>query len=257
MKKVSLFVRSLILFLVMALGAFFWCFVCMLAAPFPYKIRYWVTSRWNVAVIATAKYVCGIEYEIRGEENQPDRPIIVLSKHQSAWETIFYLMALRRPLVFVFKRELILVPFFGWGLGLLRMIPINRSKGADAFKMVVEIGKERLNSGQWVIMFPEGTRIPVGKAGKYKTGGTRFAIENGVEVLPIAVNSGECWPKNSFLKYPGKITVSIGKPIASQGKTADQLMKEVEGWIEAEMRVISPHVYAHEKALSQNQARQA
>lgn len=248
MQHLFLTLRSAIFFLSMAVSAFVWCFVCMACAMFPYNVRYYVTSRWNVFNIWVGKTVCGIRYQVRGLENQPDRPLIVLSKHQSAWETIFLLIALRKPLVFVFKRELILVPFFGWGLGLLRMIPINRKKGTDAFRQVAEIGKKRLADGQWIIMFPEGTRTPVGGKGKYKTGGTRLALDTGVDVLPIAHNSGECWPKNSFIKKPGLITVSIGKPISSAGKTADELMAEVEAWIEAEMRVISPHAYAHEQA---------
>jgi 1-acyl-sn-glycerol-3-phosphate acyltransferase len=123
------------------------------------------------------------------------------------------------------------------------MIPIDRSQGKNAFKHVVAHGKRRLADGQWIIMFPEGTRIPVGQKGKYKSGGTRLAIETGAVVVPIAHNSGECWPKQSFLKRPGLITVSIGKPISPEGQSADQMMAQVEAWIEGEMRVISPHAY--------------
>ena len=143
----------------------------------------------------------------------------------------------------MFKKEILYIPFFGWGIALLRMIPIDRKQGKNAFKQVVAHGKRRLKDGQWIIMFPEGTRIPVGQAGKYKSGGTRLAIETGTPVVPIALNSGECWPKNSFIKRPGKITVSVGKPISSEGQTADGMMEQVEQWIESEMRVISPHAY--------------
>ncbi len=148
-----------------------------------------------------------------------------------------------RPLVYVFKKEILYIPFFGWGMALLRMIPIDRSRGRDAFASVVQHGKRRLADGQWIIMFPEGTRIPVGQRGKYKSGGTRLAVETDTVVVPIALNSGECWPKNSFIKKPGLITVSIGKPISPQGQDATQLMQQVENWIESEMRVISPHAY--------------
>jgi 1-acyl-sn-glycerol-3-phosphate acyltransferase len=123
------------------------------------------------------------------------------------------------------------------------MIPIDRSKGKYAFKSVVAHGKKRLADGQWIIMFPEGTRIPVGQVGKYKSGGTRLAIETGALVVPIAHNSGECWPKGSFVKRPGLVTVSIGKPISPEGHTPDSMMQEVQNWIESEMRVISPHAY--------------
>ncbi len=244
MRKAFLFLRSLVFTVVMAIATVIWSFVCMLAAPLPYNKRYYVTSRWNVFVIWLAKVICGIHYEFKGYENFPDTPAIVLSKHQSAWETIFLLANLPRPLVFVFKKEILYIPFFGWGIALLRMIPIDRKQGKNAFRMVVAHGKRRLKDGQWIIMFPEGTRIPVGQAGKYKSGGTRLAIDTGVPVIPIAVNSGECWPKNSFIKYPGKITVSVGKPISSEGQTPDGMMEQVEQWIESEMRVISPHAYS-------------
>ena len=198
--------------------------------------------------IWSAKVICGIRYQVKGMENLPDAPAIVLSKHQSAWETIFYLIAMPRPLVFVFKKELIYIPFFGWGIGLLRMIPIDRSKGRDAFTQVVEQGRKRLADGQWIMMFPEGTRIAVGKAGKYKNGGSRLAVETNTQVIPVAVNAGECWPKNSFIKKPGLITVSIGKPISPEGIDANELNQRVENWIESEMRVISPDVYKSETA---------
>ena len=239
-----LFLRSLLFTLMMVVATVIWSGVCILAAPLPYNKRYFVTSRWNVFVIWAARVVCGIEYEVKGRENLPDSPVILLSKHQSAWETIFLLANMPRPLVFVFKKEILYIPFFGWGIALLRMIPIDRKQGKNAFKSVVAHGKRRLKDGQWIIMFPEGTRIPVGQQGKYKSGGTRLAVETETPVVPIALNSGECWPKNSFIKKPGKITVSIGKPISSEGQTPDGLMEQVEQWIESEMRVISPHAYS-------------
>lgn len=247
MLQFSLFLRSLAFALVMAVVTVVWAFVCMLISPFPYNLRYRGTAVWNIIVIWAAKTICGIRYETRGFENFPDGPVIVLSKHQSAWETIFLFMATPRPLVFVFKKSITYIPFFGWGIMLLRMIPIDRSKGKDAFAQVVTQGRRRMADGQWVIMFPEGTRIAVGKKGQYKLGGTRLAVETNTPVIPIALNSGECWPRNSFIKKPGLITVSVGKPIAPDGMDAVQLMQKVEDWIEAEMRVISPQVYANEK----------
>lgn len=243
MVRCTLFLRSLIFTVLVALLTIVWAFVCMLVAPLPYNQRYWVTARWNVTVVWLGKVICGLRYQVIGVENLPDEPVVLLSKHQSAWETIFYLMYMPRPLVFVFKKELHYIPFFGWGLALLRMIPIDRSKGRDAFAHVVEQGRMRLANGQWIIMFPEGTRIPVGEKGSYKGGGARLAIETNTTVVPLAMNSGNCWPKNSFIKQPGMITVSIGKPISPAGKTAADLMAEVETWIEAEMRVISPQSY--------------
>nr|WP_028104603.1 lysophospholipid acyltransferase family protein [Pseudoduganella violaceinigra] len=244
MRNIVPFLRSLVFMLLMVVATIIWSAVCMLAAPLSYNKRYFVTSRWNVFIVWCAKWICGINYQFKGYENFPDSPAVILSKHQSAWETIFLLANLPRPLVFVFKKEILYIPFFGWGIALLRMIPIDRKQGKNAFKSVVVQGRRRLKDGQWIIMFPEGTRIPVGQQGKYKSGGTRLAVETGAVVVPIAVNSGECWPKNSFIKRPGTITVSVGKPIASEGKTPDELMEQVEQWIESEMRVISPHAYS-------------
>ncbi|MDP9108020.1 MAG: 1-acyl-sn-glycerol-3-phosphate acyltransferase [Pseudomonadota bacterium] len=243
MSRPILFLRSLIFFVVMTVITVPWACICFIALPLPYTKRYYITSRWNVFMVWLAKVLCGIDYQVRGMENLPDTPAILLCKHQSAWETIFLLCEMPRPLIFVLKKELLYLPFFGWALGLLRMIPIDRSSGRDAFAQVVVHGRKRLADGQWVIMFPEGTRTAVGGQGKYKGGGARLAVETNTVVVPIACNSGECWPKNSFIKKPGMITVSIGKPISPAGKNPTELMQEVENWIESEMRVISPAVY--------------
>jgi len=243
MLRITLFLRSLLFTVLMAVATVIWSIGCVFFAPFPYAKRYYLTSRWNVFVIWSARVICGIRYEVRGMENLPDAPVVLLSKHQSAWETIFYLILMPRPLVFVFKKELTYVPFFGWGIALLRMIPIDRKKSRDAFAQVVTEGRKRLADGQWVIMFPEGTRIPVGQSGKYKHGGSRLAVETNTLVVPIAVNAGECWGKGSFIKTPGLITVSIGKPISPEGLEPVQLSQRVEKWIESEMRVISPQRY--------------
>lgn len=244
MSRAVMFVRSLVFTFLMIAATVIWAPFCFLFAPLPYARRYYWTSRWNAFVVWTAKIICGIDYRIKGYENLPDGPAILLSKHQSAWETIFYLWFMPRPLVYVFKKEILYIPFFGWGMALLRMIPIDRSKGKDAFAQVVEHGRKRLADGQWIIMFPEGTRIPVGQRGKYKGGGTRLAVETNTPVVPIAMNAGEYWPKGSFIKKPGTVTVSIGKPISPEGLTGAELMQQVENWIESEMRVISPGAYS-------------
>lgn len=245
MLRLTLVLRSLLFAVLVIAATIFWSIACLFFAPLPYARRYYLTSRWNVFVIWCARVICGIRYQIKGMENLPDAPVVLLSKHQSAWETIFYLIIMPRPLVFVFKKELTYIPFFGWGIALLRMIPIDRSKGRDAFAQVVAQGRKRLADGQWVIMFPEGTRIPVGQRGKYKHGGVRLALETNTLVVPIAVNAGECWPKASFIKTPGLVTVSIGAPIAPQGLDATTLSQQVENWIESEMHIISPAIYAN------------
>ena len=255
MSKPILFLRSLAFMLLITVATMIWAPLCFLFAPLPYRYRYALTVVWNRVVVWGARVLCGIRYQIKGMENLPDAPVILLSKHQSAWETISYCITMPRPLVFVFKKELQYIPFFGWGIALLRMIPIDRSKGKDAFAQVVDIGRKRLADGQWIIMFPEGTRTAVGGQGKYKAGGARLAVETNIPVVPIAMNSGECWPRNAFLKKPGLITVSIGKPIAPDGMTPLELIAKVENWIESEMRVISsPGIYTKERTAHAVQA---
>ncbi len=244
MSRPLLFLRSLLFALLIVLATVVWAIACFGFAPLPYRQRYWMITRWNLFISLAARHVCGIRWQVKGMQNLPDAPVILLSKHQSAWETIFYCWLMPRPLVFVFKKSLLYIPFFGWGLAMLRMIAIDRSKGRDAMAQVIRVGQQRLDGGQWVIMFPEGTRTPVGSQGKYKAGGAILAIGTGTPVVPIAVNSGDCWPRNAFIKKPGIITVSIGEPISPAGLSAAELMEKVESWIESEMRVITPGAYA-------------
>lgn len=219
-------------------------FLCLAIAPLPRTVRYRVTIAWPRWQVFAARLILGIRWQVQGQHHLPEGPAILLSKHQSAWETLFYPSYMPRELCFVFKRELLWLPFFGWGIALLDMIHINRRKGSDAFEHVARQGSDKLAQGRWIIMFPEGTRTPVGGQGRYKSGGARLAIRTGAPVVPIAVNSGECWPRKAFIKRPGTITVSIGPPIASEGLSAEALNQAVERWIETEMRRISPERYA-------------
>jgi 1-acyl-sn-glycerol-3-phosphate acyltransferase len=211
---------------------------------------YWICVQWLRVVVWGAKVFCGIETRVQGMEHVPDSPIILCPKHQSAWETLAFPTLMPHPLCYVFKRELLWVPFFGWAIGRLDMIHIDRSKRNLAWSKVAEQGKRFMEHGNWVIMFPEGTRIPRGQQGAYKTGASRLAVATNTPILPIAVASARCWPKNSFVKYPGVIDVSIGPPIPVNGRDADELMREVEKWIEAEMRRIDPQAYGEVRAAS-------
>jgi 1-acyl-sn-glycerol-3-phosphate acyltransferase len=241
------FLRSLLLLLFLVAFTVPYGTACVVAFPFmKADRRYWMAAGWCRATLAVIKCLNGIRYRIEGMENLPNGPAVLLPKHQSAWETIALPALMPRPLCYVFKRELLYVPFFGWALGLLKMVHINRKEGKSAFESVVKQGRQRLSEGAWIIMFPEGTRIPVGKQGKYKTGGARFAIETNAPVVPIAHNAGHVWPRNSFMKYPGVVTVSIGKPIDSTGLTPEALNARVEAWIETEMRRIDPDAYRGE-----------
>ena len=241
------FIRSTLFTLFLLVFTPIWSVLCMLAFPFlnP-ENRYRFIGLWNKVVIQVLKHLCGIHFEIRGMENIQavlDQPVVVLSKHQSAYETIAYIALLPKQLCFVFKRELLWIPFFGWALALLKMIHINRASKETAALSVASQGRKRLSEGKWILMFPEGTRTPVGSHKPYRKGGARLASATGATVVPIAHNAGRFWPRNSFMKYPGTVIFSIGPAIASAGKSGDQLHQEVESWIEAEMRRIDPSAY--------------
>lgn len=184
------------------------------------------------------RVTCGLTFRVKGAENIPQTPSIILSKHQSAWETLS-LQLVFPPQVWVLKRELLWIPFFGWALALTSPIAINRAAGREALKQLVALGKDRLAQKFWVVIFPEGTRIAPGKRGKYHIGGAWLATHTQTQVVPVAHNAGEFWPKNSILKRPGIITMSIGKPIQTEGMKPDTLNQQVEDWIEAEMLTLS------------------
>lgn len=209
-------------------------FIALLTFPFNPLVRYRTITLWNRIVIRLAQQVCGIRYEIKGAEHIPDTPVIVMAKHQSAWETIA-LPVLLPPQVIVLKRELLWIPFFGWGMFMLSPIAIDRKSGKAALKQIVAQGKARMAEGFWVLIFPEGTRTKPGDSGRYAIGGAWLATHTGTPVLPVAHNAGEVWPKNSFLKRPGVVTVSFGPVISSASKKADALNEEVKRWIETEM----------------------
>ena len=207
---------------------------------------YRIARAWLALSMDGARIILGIQTRITGLEHLPKGErdgVVLLVKHQSTYETFLMPTIMPHPLAYVFKKELLRVPFFGWAIGRLDMIHIDRNQGVRAFAKVVQQGKRLLAEGVWVIMFPEGTRIPRGQRGQYKSGGTRLAIAAGVPVVPIAVTSAACWPRKAFVKTPGVVHVSIGPPIPSVGRQADELMGEVEAWIEGEMQRLDPDAY--------------
>lgn len=205
----------------------------------PYRTRYWFAMRWPAMNVWAARVLLGIRYRVIGTEHLPDGPAILLSKHESAWETLFYPSYFSKPLCFVLKRELLRIPFFGWALVLLRMIAIDRSKGQLAFEKMLAQSEDVLHRQErWIVLFPEGTRVLPGKKVRFKTGGARLAIASGTPVVPIAMNSGDVWPRKSFIKKPGLITVSIGPALLPESEDPTTLMAKVESWIEEEMHRI-------------------
>jgi 1-acyl-sn-glycerol-3-phosphate acyltransferase len=199
-------------------------------APVP---RYRFIAGWNRINLWAARVLCGIRHEVIGQP-MPVEPHIVMSKHSSTWETLF-LSQLGPPMAYVAKKELLSIPFFGWAFRLASPITIDRKAGVDAMAQIAKQGRERVAQGFWIIIYPEGTRITPGHRAKYKTGGARLAIEMGLPILPIAHNAGWLWPKGTFGKRPGVVTLSIGKPIAPVGREPGELTREVESWIEGEV----------------------
>ncbi len=207
---------------------------------------WWFAVAWFRLVIWGTRVILGVKIRINGLENLPpngNTPVVLLCKHQSALETMLLPTLMPHPLAFVFKRELLQLPFFGWSMARMDMIHIDRRSRTQALRHVITQGRRLMAQGVWIILFPEGTRIERGQAGTYQTAGTRLAVETGAQVVPIAVSSGKCWPRQGFVKHAGVVDVSIGKPIASVGREPKALMREVQGWIEAEMRRIDPEAY--------------
>ena len=232
------FIRSLAHVLWMAITVVPWALFVVGVSYFVSSTRlYWICAAWLRLAVNSGTWILGIQNRIQGMENLPlgtKDPAVLLVKHQSTWETFVMPVIMPHPLAYVFKKELLHVPFFGWAMGRLDMIHIDRKQRSRAFAKVVQQGRRLMQEGVWVIMFPEGTRIERGQSGNYKSGGTRLAIETGVPVIPIAVNSAVCWPRKAFIKRPGTVTVSIGQAIPSHGRQPDELMADVESWIENE-----------------------
>ena len=221
---VVLHIATIILFSL--LGVLLW--------PLPFTWRYSVISQWAILNLWMLDKICGVRYQVEGRENIPDEACVILCKHQSTWETLA-LQAVFPPQVWVLKRELLWIPFFGWGLAALNPIAIDRGAGRKALNQVIDQGKDRLSSGYWVVVFPEGTRIQPGQMGRFGIGGTRLAVEAGRPIVPIAHDAGKAWPKHGFIKYPSVIKLVIGAKITTQDKTVVDVNKQVYQWMEAQM----------------------
>jgi 1-acyl-sn-glycerol-3-phosphate acyltransferase len=237
--------RSLLFVLFMTVTVIPWALAVLVYSAFVRGDKvYWLCVGWLNTAIWGAKVICGVHARLHGTQNLPNTPVVLLPKHQSTWETFAFPGLMPHPLAYVFKRELLYIPFFGWAMGRMDMIHIDRSKRTEAWNRVAEQGRKFMAQGHWVIMFPEGTRIARGQKGNYKSGGTRLAVQTERPVLPVAVTSARCWPRKSFILRPGLIDVSIGPAIPSVGREPDELMREVEAWIEGEMHRLDPEAYA-------------
>ena len=229
--------RSILFALALILVTPPYALLALATFPLPPMLRYRIISGWSRVVVFLARSLLRIEWKVEGHENLPAHPAVILSKHQSAWETLAF-QQIFPPQVHVLKRELLWIPFFGWGLALMSPIAIDRSRGMAAMRQIARKGKQRLEQGFWVIVFPEGTRVGPGEKRKYQQGGAWLASYARAPVVPVAHNAGRVWPRNSFLKYPGMVTVRIGPPIESAGRPAEEITAQAEAWIESQQRTL-------------------
>jgi 1-acyl-sn-glycerol-3-phosphate acyltransferase len=229
-----IYIRSVLFFVLAVLITLFYGLFTVPLAILYHDWGYECARSWGRQVLRVAKYVCGIDWVVEGLEHLPDTPSVVMAKHQSAWETMGILVTVPRA-VWVIKKELLWLPIIGWVLKGLQSIAIDRKSGHTARDQILEQGRDRLARGYWVNIFPEGTRVAPGTRGRYGIGGAWLAAGADVPVVPIAHNAGECWRRYAFLKYPGKITMRIGPPIETKGRSAAEVLRATEEWIESEM----------------------
>lgn len=238
--------RTLLFYLSLSLSAVLWCVVCMLVAPFlSFRSRYrFVAQRWCRAAVWQARVIAGVDYRLHGLEHIPTTPCVILANHQSTWET-FFLTAQFEPTTQVLKRELLRVPCFGWAIRLLKPIAIDRDNPKEALRQVASQGLERLQQGVWVLIFPEGTRAPVGEPGRFSRSGAALAASAGVPVLPVAHNAGSFWPRAGWKKHVGTIDVVIGAPMWLEGegpRAVAALNQRAEAWIHDTVRQLEAQV---------------
>jgi 1-acyl-sn-glycerol-3-phosphate acyltransferase len=234
-----LWVRSALFALALVLLTPPYALLALATFPLPRMARYRIISGWSRMVVALASGVLGIRWRVEGREHLPSRPAVILSKHQSAWETMAFQMIFP-PQVHVLKRELLWIPFFGWGLALMSPIAIDRRRGVAALRQIARRGRERLAQGFWVVVFPEGTRVAPRERRPYQLGGAWLAADSGAPIVPVAHNAGLFWPRNAFLKRPGTVIIRIGPAIDASGRDAQTLNKLAEEWIEQEQEKLCP-----------------
>ena len=243
LNPVVLFLRACLYFLGTATTIFFFSPLSLLLVVLmvPYQLRFRIISRWGHFNIWWLKISCGVGYKVEGLENIPqDTAAIIYVKHESTWET-YAMQKFFPPHAWIMKRELLWLPFFGWGLASLNPIAIDRKSGSRAIHQITRQGTKKLNEGQWVMVFPEGTRVKNGSMKRFGIGGALLAEKSGYPIIPVAHNAGAFWPRGGFLKTPGTIQIVIGEPIQTQGKNHDEINAEAEAWMQSTMERINGH----------------
>jgi len=213
----------------------------------PFRARFqFIVVCWTRFCLWWLKVTCGVNHRVRGLENLPQEPCIVLCRHESTWETLF-LQTLFAPQATLIKRELLWIPFFGWAFSTLHPIAIDRSEPRSALRQLIREGEERLNSGIWVVMFPEGTRMPRGKLGRFQPGGAALAAATGYPIVLVGHNAGSHWPAHATRKVPGEIQVLISRPLTTEGKSSKQIQQEAASAFEQLMAELPSDVQVHHR----------
>ena len=207
-------------------------FFILASLVLPWRLRFALARVWSRILLGLLRAICGLDYRIEGQQHIPEGAHVALIKHSTAWETIAQALIVP-PQVWVLKHELLWIPFVGWGLRMLQAIAIDRSAGGTAVRQLIDQGKQHLQRGHWVVVFPEGTRMPAGQTRRYGVGGAALAVEAGVLVLPVAHNAGYFWARQGLLKKPGVVRVVIGPPIATAGRDPRDINAEAQAFIEA------------------------
>ena len=224
------FIRSSLFLMGMVLSTCLWVIPCIVARLFPYKICFAIVSSWCTFNVNWLRITCGIHYKITGLENVPEQACVIMSNHQSTWETLAY-PSIFPTLTWVIKRELLFVPLFGWGIASTQPIALDRKQGKKAFQQLIKDGKEKLSLGRFILIFPEGTRIPYGEERELKIGGFVLAKKAKTQILPVAHDAGRLWPRKGFLKSPGTIHLHIGKPMPTNENSAEELRSQYAAWL--------------------------
>ena len=225
-----LYIRSALFSLGMIISTCLWVIPCIVARLFPYRICFAIVSAWCTFNVVWARICCGIRYEISGLENVPKKACVIMSNHQSTWETLAY-PSIFPTLTWVIKKELLYVPFFGWGIASTQPIALDRKQGKKAMRQLIADGVYKLGLGRFILIFPEGTRIPYEEERPLKVGGFVLAKESKADILPVAHDAGRLWPRKSFIKTPGTIRLTIGKPISTQNHSAEEIREQYAQWL--------------------------
>lgn len=231
----------------------FYVFALLLLAPLPHRVRYSIAVAWVNQVMWVMRHLVGLDYRVVGRENIPDEASVVLLKHSSTLETLAELQLFPAQ-TWVLKRELMFAPFFGWGIALLKPIAINRGAGRSAVRQVISQGTARLREGIWVMIFPEGTRMPAGQTRRYGVSGAALAAASGRRIVPVAHDAGHYWPRRGWLKKPGTVTFVIGEPVDAAGRDPREVNREIQDWIEKTIRNIDDIAAEAERAEETGEA---